>query len=312
MFIIKNQKIESDAGFFEKNFLKLKSGKLWEYIISRAIMSLTGVTLGMYFIRDAVYVHSVDGVPHSVIFVVAIIFFMNGVRKMVWGFIKLRDAAWDNSVVEKPHHPTETVWQRIGLRFPIGQRRHLVSVMALLAEALAFMLLLSSLVSKGINEHLFELSLSFPFVLKPFAWSNIELPVNLWEGLLITSGALLISYINNSLFITKIPQVRKSIFGTAERMLSERSMLKSIGLELVGFFDRREAGKSEVEDAVSYSESIARMVLALHRDVEPTNKHYNVLLNSLVTELNRNEYAVSSIPLLLRFVDNQLVELKRK
>lgn len=212
--IKKSEDHASDAGYFEKNFLKLKTGQHLEYMLSRIILSFAGVTVGLYYLHDALYRHSKEGIPESVLFVVAAIFLMNGVRKMVRGFIKLREATWDGSVVEKPHNPGESWLMRVGFRFPLGQRRHLVSAMTLAAEGLGALLLVLSFVAICISEELIVFSWKFPFFLKAFAWSDITFPRNFWWGLVITGVARVLSYINNSIFLTKIPQVRQVLAET--------------------------------------------------------------------------------------------------
>lgn len=302
-----NQKSASDAGFFEKNFLKLKSGKLWEYIISRIIMFVVGITLGFYYIFDAAYVHSKDGIPQSVLFAAALIFLMNGIRKMVWGFIKLRDASWDETVVEKPYHRFESFLQRVFLRFPIGQRRHLVSVMALLSEGLVGVLLLASFVAHGLNNQLFVLSGEFPFVLKPFVWSAITFPVNSWMGLAIVAIAQVISYINNSLFLTKIPQVRQAIADTLRRLPNVERMALYFPLQLFNVLrEARRMGAHETPcDEVEAAQMAERILNEYPEEVIPS-----VHKDKLRVELAKLICKEHDPLVLLEFLKKRTLELK--
>jgi hypothetical protein len=228
-----------DAGFFEKNFLKLKDGQHLEYMLSRIILFITGMMVGLYYLRDALSDHSKTGIPESILLAAAVIFLMNGLRKMVRGFIKLREAAWDGSVSEKPHNPGESWFMRVGFRFPLGQRRHLVNVMALLAEGFAALLMVVSFFSPAVT-----------------------FPMNIWWGLVITGTARILSYINGMIFLTRIPQVRKALAATWKGVSTADHLLlyfPTQAFELLrGARDGMELKPCDEDDAERIAECILR------------------------------------------------------
>ena len=305
----REQKPASTAGFFEKNFLKLKEGKLWEYITSRIITFIIGVTLGLLFIRDAAYIHSPTGISHGIIFIVAIIYFMNGVRKMAWGLVKMNDAAWDSSVAEKPHQRGESYWQRFFLRFPAGQRRHLINRQVLAFEALAAAFLVLYFVSSAIKDNLFLLSWDFPFILNTqlFSWSSWQVPVNYWEGLLVGSGAVIMSLLNNSLFLTKIPQVRSVLAETLKGIPgTERHLAVYLPMQLFSAIwggDRRKKGRLVDKDEAF---GVARDVLDAYPEHVISTEHKALLLPELVEVIS----AEHDYNALLSFLRKRFAELK--
>ncbi len=297
------------AGYHEKNFSKLKQGKLWEYIASRSITFFFGITLGFLFIRDAAYAHSEAGVPQSIIFVGGIIFFMNGLRKMMWGLVKMNDAAWDSTEVERPHQRHETFWQRFFLRLPIGQRRHLINRQSLAGEGLACVILIAYAISLGINDHLFVLSSEFPFVLNHalFSWSGWQFPENLWEGLVISSVAVIMSYINNSLFLTKIPQVRRVLTETLKGLPYVERLAFFFPLQLFNAVKGMREGATRGNYDEQSAHDVATSILSEYPEEVVSTSHKEKLLPLLVGEIRRDANPTS----VFKFFIAQLALLKR-
>lgn len=281
-----SEKPGGDAGFFEKNFLKLKDGQHLEYMLSRIILFVTGMTVGLYYLRDAFLLHSKDGIPESILYAAAVIFLMNGLRKMVRGFIKLREAAWDGSVSEKPHNPGESWFMRAGFRFPLGQRRHLVNVMALLAEGFAALFMVAS-----------------------FFFAEVTFPVNMWWGLVITGAARILSYINGMIFLTKIPQVRKVLAETLKGMHgAEHLMLyfPTKGYELLrGIGDGVGEGVKPCDE--DEAEKIAHCILDEYPEHVISNDHKRILHPELVGILCKEH----DPKVLVAFISARHAELKK-
>lgn len=275
----------TDAGFFEKNFVKLRNGQHLEYMLSRIILFIAGATVGLYYLRDAVLEHSKDGIPESILFAAAVIFLMNGLRKMVRGFIKTHEASWDESVAEKPHNPGESWLMRVGFRFPLGQRRHLVSVMTLMSEGLAALLMAIS-----------------------FFYPAVTFPVNMWWGLVITGVARILSYVNSSIFLTKIPQVRKTIAEALRGMYGAEHLLlyfPTKAYELLRGIGSSEEVKPCDEDN---AEKIAECILSEYPEHVISNEHKSILHPELVTLICRE----SDPKLLVDFLRSRIAELKKR
>jgi len=303
-----DEKHGSDAGFFEKNFLKLKDGQHLEYMLSRIILFCAGITVGLYYLHDSIYRHSEDGIPDSILFAVAVIFGMNGLRKMVRGLIKLREAAWDNSVVERPHNPGESWLMRVGFRFPLGQRRHLVSAMTLAAEGLASLLVVMSFVAICINEGLFMLSWQFPFVAKPFLISDMTFPANLWLGLVITAVARILSYINGMIFLTKIPQVRKTIAETLKGMYGAEHLLLYFPTKAYEIMRGIGTGSTAKPCDECEAEKIAERILSEYPEHVISAEHKKELHPELVLVLCKEDDPKVLVDFLRRRID----ELKKR
>ncbi len=281
----KHNEKSGDAGFFEKNFLKLKDGQHLEYMLSRIILFVTGMTVGLYYLRDALFDHSKTGIPESILLAAAVIFLMNGLRKMVRGFIKLREAAWDGSVPEKPHNPGESWLMRAGFRFPLGQRRHLVNVMALLAEGVAALLMVVS-----------------------FFYPAVTFPVNIWWGLVITGVARILSYINGMIFLTKIPQVRKALADTWKGAVNADHLLLYFPTQvfelLRGVKSGMEARPCDEDDA----EKIAERILNEYPEHVISNDHKRELHPELVGILCTEHDPKA----LVDFLRNRIETLKKR
>ena len=224
----------SDAGYFEKNFAKLMSFRHKDYMWSRILAALAGSVITCYFTADAFYFHASDGGLIDAIYVFGIIVLMAVLRKTVLRLLELHDKGRVSYLVEPPHNPGESRWVRIGFRLPFGQRRGLNGFMSRTTEGYFIMLMTSALIGKCVRGGIFVLPAMVPQI-----FSEVTFPVESWLALLVIESALVLSWINNSIFLMKYPQVREALLGILQEYLLGHHSVEVVAVQVAEHFRKR-------------------------------------------------------------------------
>lgn len=257
----------SGKGYFEKNFSKLKHYQHLWYMWARIIMFwLVATSFTGFYVWDAFYLHHPDGVPMKYVYVAGLIIMLTVLRKTVIRLIKLKEQTSHVLIEEEPYDPWEPWWMHLGFRATIF-RRGLIGAMTLATEAFAGSLMLLSWVAVGVQHELFVLSTQFPFVFKPVSIGDIAMPSNMWMAIAIGAIALGLTWVNNSLFLLKYPQVREPILRMLEDYLIGKSPARAVAQQVLDQVRRRGGEKKEC----CPEELAARIVLLLR--ASPARKY---------------------------------------
>lgn len=278
-----------EKGFFEKNFMKLKFFQHLYYMLSRNVVALTGVVLTGFYFWDAAYFHTADGVPEKYLLVSALIFFANALRKLVLRLIDFRDKTAILRLPEVPHDPAEPWWMRLGFRLALGQRRALIGFIAFTTEAFFAILMLFSWIALGVNEGLFMVSGNFPFIMRPIVLEELTFPENSWMGLSIALGALALSWVNNSIFLMKYPQVRKVFADTFKDLPHVEHLAFYFPSQLFKALRASISVESGSPCEGGQAEEIARKILSVYPDAVISASHKEKLLPTLTEAICKEE-----------------------
>lgn len=249
----------ASRGYFEKNFSKLKHYQHLWYMWARIIMFwLVATSFTGFYVWDALYLHSPDGVPMKYVYVAGLVILLTVLRKTVIRLIQLKEQTSHITIDEDPYDPWEPWWMHLGFRATIV-RRGLIGTMTLATEAFAGALMFFSWVAVGINHGFFDFSAHFPFVLRPIDAKDIMLPENTWMAVAIGGIALGLTWVNNSLFLLKYPAVREPLLHMLEDYLIGKSPARTVAREVLDLARRRGNEKKEC----CPEELAARIVLLL-------------------------------------------------
>ncbi len=307
MIKINTQKPSPDAGYFEKNFPKLMAFRHKDYMWGRMAVAAAGTVLTLLFAADAFFFHSSNGELVDYVKVVGIIFLTTVLRKTILRLLEAADKTNVVQFVEPPHNPEESTWVRLGFWLPFGQRRGLNGFISRTTECFFIALMAFALIGMCVRGEVFELP---GFV--PQIFAKVTFPVESWLALGIAEIALIISWLNNSIFLMRYAKVRNAVTGTLGKVLGGRSLLKAIGLEAFEFFQEKKAQDPDCHNEALATEVVAKVMLSAHPDKEAFRKDYDELFVMLVAELNKNSYDTSNVELLVKFLDARIEEIKKR
>lgn len=237
--------------YFEKNFAKLKAFLYRDYMVSRIWVAASGTIMTLYLLLETFFPASRDEKYIEFLLITAIIFLFNQLRKSMIRAVQQREEEGVMEKVRPRKIAREPWWIRIGYRLPFFQRRGLTGFIALSTEAFFIFLMSAALAAKGARADLYGL---------PPLWMRAELPDNSWMALAITEVALLLSWMNNSLFLLKIPEVRQKVSEVFKNAPSGNNLALYFPMHLLAKFfeDHREKRPCDQGAATAIAQEIMK------------------------------------------------------
>jgi len=300
--------VQSNAGFFEKNFAKLKSFQHRNYMFSRLVLFLTGALMVLVTIWQSRYFHDRDGISTTYIYVCGLIFLGNGLRKLVLRLIDEKDKS-TRLLGEEPHNPLESWWTHIGFRLPLGIHRGLVGVMTLATEYFVVGLLFATLIARGVREQIV-----WGWVVSLYdllGWRDLTTPENIWIVLAITLGALVLAWINNAIFLTKLPDAQKALTNFLDEISHVDHPALFIATKVFNQF-RGKRARVEEENPEDPEEYLALLLVDMYPERHLIVPHREVLLKEMLSEIRKKENTLGDIRKYLHKRITELSESSKK
>lgn len=296
-------KSSSPSGYFEKNFAKLMSFRHKDYMYSRIFEALAGVVLTAYFFCDALFFHGSDGGLIDYIYVVAVIFFITVLRKTILRLLEAADKSKVVSFVEPSHNPEESWWVRFGFWLPFGRRRGLNGFISRTSELFFILLMIFALLAKCVKSGIVTLP---SFV--PIFFSEVTFPVESWIALSIAEVALVISWVNNSLFLMKYASVRKTIGETIKGLPNVQRLSMYLPLQIFKLLNSgiSEGGERPCDE--NTANDLAHQILSQYSDAVLTKDQKSALHSDLVRIICEENSPVA----IMEFLVSRIVALEGK